>query len=240
MDNAIWALFYDISSADEKEYLQWFHNQHIPEKLERKGYLWASHYRIIDPGKNFQPVLNRLHYSEDETLCSGAGFIALFGGETTRTFYDPSPEQLKQRQDAQTREMIGKRINPLSMIYCEEWRVNGPQSKTRSNPLLDAPVIQIGRFDVTKNEMDLGAWYAQERMRAIEELPGCIGARKLLASSGRSKHAVLYEFSSLESRDSHFLSLENTSWTRKIHDQIIHPKDSPMVGNRIWPASSET
>lgn len=235
MDNAIWALFYDISPEDKAEYLHWFHSQHIPDKLQRDGYLWAAHYQVVDPGGKFRPILDRLHYSEDFSLCSGAGYMALFGGQTTRTFYDPSPDQLKLQQDELTRDMISKRIKPVSIIYCEEWRVHGPLPKTSDFLQSAAPVIQIGRFDSVGSELDLGAWYAQERMCAIENTQGCIGARKLLASAGRPKHSILYEFDSMESRESHFLCLENTQWTRRIHEQIIHPKDSPLVGSRIWP-----
>jgi len=235
MNNAIWALFYDISSDDEDEYLDWFHSQHIPEKLRREGYLWAAHYQVVDPGHEFRPVLDRLHYSDDDALSSGAGYIALFGGETTRTFYDPSPDQLKLRQDPLTRYMIGLRIKPLSIIYCEEWRVSGPQSKASELSGTTAPIIQIGRFEVSHSELDLGAWYAQERMPAVEQISGCIGARKLLASSGPPKHSVLYEFDSTEAREKNFPGLENTPWTRRIHERIIHSKDSPLVGSRIWP-----
>ena len=45
MSQAIWILQYDLTSGSEDEYLNWFHNIHIPEKLARPGYLWAVHYK---------------------------------------------------------------------------------------------------------------------------------------------------------------------------------------------------
>ena len=38
----------------------------------------------------------------------------------------------------------------------------------------------------------------------LSRLPGCIGARKMLASVGAHKHAILHEFVSLEMREKHF------------------------------------
>ena len=45
MDRGIWAIWYDIPAEHRSEYLDWFHQVHIPDKLARPGYLWAAHYR---------------------------------------------------------------------------------------------------------------------------------------------------------------------------------------------------
>ena len=77
MSQAIWILQYDLKSGSEHEYLNWFHNIHIPEKLARPGYLWAVHY---------QGQIGALNHSENRR-----SYLALFGGVSTRTFLDPSP-----------------------------------------------------------------------------------------------------------------------------------------------------
>ena len=69
MSNAIWALIYDITEENLGEYLAWFHEVHIPEKLSRDGYEWAGHYKGC---------------SQQSTR-----YIAFFGGISTRTFFDP-------------------------------------------------------------------------------------------------------------------------------------------------------
>ena len=38
MSNAIWTLIYDIAEENRDEYLAWFHEVHILEKLARDGY----------------------------------------------------------------------------------------------------------------------------------------------------------------------------------------------------------
>ena len=40
---------YDIDETNRDDYLDWFHNVHIPEKLSREGYEWAGHYQALTP-----------------------------------------------------------------------------------------------------------------------------------------------------------------------------------------------
>ena len=235
MDKAIWAIFYDLPAKGREAYLEWFHGVHILEKLARPGYRWAAHYEAVHPGKAFEKVFGRLGREEDPALASGAGFIALFGGETTRTFFDPSPAQLKEGQSAETREMVSRRVKPLGLIYCEEWRAEGPDAGAREGADILSPAIQMGRYDARGNDEDLQTWYAQERMAGVERTSGCVGARKLLASSGSPRHSVLYEYVSLEAREENYASLEETEWTHRVHGYLLHPPGSPLVGSRIWP-----
>jgi len=41
----IWLIKYGLQQEAQEEYLDWFHDIHIAEKLARPGYTWASHYR---------------------------------------------------------------------------------------------------------------------------------------------------------------------------------------------------
>ena len=112
MTGAIWALAYDILNDDRQSYLDWFHRIHIPEKLARPGYRWATHFEGSATTPNMQ------------------SYIALFGGISTRTFLDPSPAQLKTKQDDLTREMMARRRNPFATILAYEWR-DGSTPSTR-------------------------------------------------------------------------------------------------------------
>ena len=48
MDRGIWAIWYELPEERKarEEYVGWFHEVHIPEKLARPGYLWAAHYEL--------------------------------------------------------------------------------------------------------------------------------------------------------------------------------------------------
>lgn len=223
MDHGLWAIWYDIAPEHRADYLDWFHRVHIPEKLSRPGYRWAAHYELGHGGR-------------------GRGYLALFGGDSTHTFLNPSPGQLATRQSAETRRFIGMRINPAAAILAEEIRIDGPDAATRGPGLTTAAVVQIGHFDAPSPQVedDLGGWYAQERFPLLKTLPGHVGTRKLLASVGTYRHAILYEFSSLELRERHYAPLEAQrddpqTWMGRVVPQLRHAPYSPAVGLRLWP-----
>lgn len=224
MDRGIWAIWYEVPEECRATYLAWFHEVHIPEKLSRPGYVWAAHYELGQGGH-------------------GKGYLALFGGETAHTFLNPSPGQLALRQNAETRRMMGMRRNSAACILVEETRVDGPDVVRRGPGMTTGPVVQMGNYNAASPavEDDLGAWYAQERLPLLATLPGCIGARKLLASAGAHKHAILHEFTSLEMRERHFGPHEADArdpktWMGRVRPQLAHAPYSPAVGLRIWPA----
>ena len=221
MDRGIWAIWYDLHDERRSEYLDWFHHVHIPDKLARPGYVWAAHYELE----------------------RGKGYLALFGGMTAHTFLDPSPGQLVQRQSPETRRMMGMRQQPSGCILAEETRVDGPDVALRGPGLTPGPVIQMGNYNAASPavEDDLGSWYAQQRLPMLAALPGCIGARKMLATVGGYKHAILHEFVSLELRERQFGPHEAEAhdpdtWMGRVRPQLTHAPRSPAVGERIWPA----
>ena len=113
-------------------YLEWFHHAHIPEKLSRPGYLWAAHYELGHGGPRFQKVVDGLVHADAPDLGRGRGFLALFGGLSAHTFLNPSPGQLKERQDALTQRMLGVRQESYSCIFSQETRVDGPDVARRA------------------------------------------------------------------------------------------------------------
>jgi len=242
-DRGIWAIWYELPDGEARsEYLDWFHRSHIPEKLSRPGYLWAAHYELGHGGSHFQKVVDRLVHAGDAGLGRGRQFLALFGGESAHSFLNPSPGQLKDRQDAETRRMIGLRREAYACIFAEETRVDGPDAAKRGPGLTSGPAIQMGNFNVASHaaEDDVGAWYAQHRLPFVASMPGCIGARKLLAAVGWGKHSILYEYASLEAREERFVPHESqmhdaASWTARVLPQLVHAPCSPSVGRRIWP-----
>ena len=220
VDRGIWAIWYDLDDADWPEYAAWFHGTHIPEKLARPGYRWAAHYRLEQ----------------------GRGYLALFGGATAHTFLSPSPLQLAGRQGTETQRFVRTRRNSSSLVLSEETRVDGPDVHLRGRDGTPGPVIQFGNYNAASPavEDDLGAWYAEERLPLLATLPGCVGARKMLASVGAHKHAILHEFASLELREHHFgpheaQARDPSTWMGRVRPQLAHAPRSPAVGIRIFP-----
>ncbi len=221
MDRGVWAIWYDVDDKDRSAYEQWFHGVHIPEKLSRPGYVWAAHYELEQ----------------------GKGFLALFGGETAHVFLAPSPAQLAKRQSEETKRFMTMRKQQTAAILTEEVRVDGPEVAQRGANGTPGAVVQLGNYNAETPavEEDLGAWYAQERLPVLSKLPGCIGARKMLAVVGPHKHGILHEFVSLEMREKHFgpheaQARDPNTWMGRVRPRLMHAPRSPGVGTRIWPS----
>lgn len=207
---SLWTIVYEVVPAHSAEYLAWFHGVHIPEKLGRPGYFAAAHYRIVGPG-----------------TVSGQAYVALFGAPDTRVFLDPSPGQLKTRQDQLTRAMVGHRRGTLHLVMAEEWRAVGPEQET---PGAGAPVISLRLFDTGNNDDAVGAWYAQELHPLFAKSGGCIVARKLLSSIGGPRHGLLAGYASRAAADTFAAALP-----RRPPAHATAP-GFPVVAERIWPA----
>jgi hypothetical protein len=67
-------------------------------------------------------------------------------------------------------------------------------------------------------------------------MTGAVGARKLVSISGWAKHAILYEFVTMEERDQYFVDTDR-DWSGRVVENLIHAPGSPTLGTRIWPAA---
>jgi hypothetical protein len=169
MSSAIWALAYDIRTDDAAVYLDWFHSVHIAEKLARDGYQWAAHYRG-------QP-----HHDDGD---ENTGYVALFGGISSAVFFDPSPAQLKLKQDTTTRQMMGLRRPCRMAVLTEEWA-----KPTGTAPQPDHPMISIALLEAGDAGEAIGAWAVQQLLPAVAGL-GQI--RKLISVTGAPHHYLIH------------------------------------------------
>ena len=227
MTGAIWALAYDISNDDRQSYLDWFHRIHIPEKLARPGYRWATHFEGSATTPNMQ------------------SYIALFGGISTRIFLDPSPAQLKTKQDDLTREMMARRRNPFATILAYEWR-DGSAPSTRNDDAVAAEAIDSDWLDflvidAAGQDEALGAWAVQTFLPKLQrDNPGAAKTaaitHKLISVTGAPAHILLYETNQTKLADT------TTTGTSRFDPQAPILSNMPETaslchrsGTRIWP-----
>lgn len=228
-------MWYDLPEQDREVYLSWLHHDHIPHMLARPGFLWAAHVQNIVTAEREQDLDRRLIHTHDPSVPTGNSYLLLYGAENPHTFVDPSPAELTARMTAEARAMLSRRLAPRSCIFVEVARVDGPEAKTRAPGITPGPVIQLGSFNINalENEDQMGTWYARSRLPLMAPMTGCVGARKLVSISGWAKHAILYEFTSLEAVEKYFVDTEE--WSRRVVKTLIHAPHSPSLGVRIWP-----
>jgi len=206
MDRSIWAISSDVDAAKHDAYLAWFHSTHIPEKLARPGYTWAAHYHGLE----------------------GARHLALFGAADAGAFLAPSPGQLKTRQDALTREMMGLRIDASVGVFTEAMRVDGPQAAMRAPGTSAGPFVRYASFSLpdAAAEDAAAAWTAQQRFAKLGASAGVIGARLMVAVLGAYRYALLEEFATEAA-----LRGESAVFP----EGAVHATGSPFEGRRLWP-----
>lgn len=220
MSAAIWLLDYGVSDDSLETYLSWFHHVHVAEKLARAGYIWAAHYRVCEPRPK---------------TAGCTRFLGMFGGESPRVFLDPSPAQLKLKQSGETREMMGLRIDGRSTVYCEEWELYAGGDATRPQRDLLSAVLCLERYDAGGHDEDLAAWCAQEHMPHFAGSDGCIASRKLIASAGGPRHAVLHELNDTKSAHDIARGEPFTEWRQRIDATVSRPLGAALIAERIWP-----
>jgi hypothetical protein len=237
MDRGIWATWYDLPEHGQAEYLTWLHNIHIPDMLCRPGYLWAAHVQNIMTPEREQNIHRRLIHTDDPSVPIGNQYLMLYGAESPHTFVDPSPTELVANMTAEARAIVSRRIAPRSCIFVEVARVDGPEVKRRAPGITPGPVVQLGSFNINalENEDEMSSWYARSRLPFMAPMTGCVGARKLVSISGWAKHAILYEFISLEAVEKYFVDPDD--WSRQVVKNLIHAPHSPSLGVRIWPGA---
>jgi hypothetical protein len=245
MDRGLWITWYNLPDDGRNTYLSWLHERYLPAMLRRTGFLWAAHYASIDRG-TLRPMLKESAYrrTQDAAVPAGDRYILLFGAEDAHVFGAPTPSALHAGLPAADRKMLAMRSGERVNIMAEAARVEGPAAKGREPGMALGPCIQIGSFQCDwQDEEDMLAWYAQARMFAMRTLPGCIRTRRLASISGWAKHAILYEFVSLEARNQHFPTHEDghpaiKAWTERVVPTLLHAPGSSNVALRLWPAAT--
>jgi hypothetical protein len=225
-------------------YLTWMHEHYIPGLLERPGYLSASHFAAVDKGARQTNARDARNNTDDPEVPRGDRYILVVGARDANVFGDPAPSALHNALPADAKTMLAMRIGERMNIMVESARVEGPEAKTFGSGMVLAPCIQLGAYNCPwQNEEEMLAFYAQWRMPAMGRTPGCVRIRKLASVSGWAKHGVLYEFTSVEARNKHFIAHEDgrpdiKAWGDKVTKTLTHAPGSSSLAYRLWPAAS--
>ncbi len=238
MDSGIWISWYDLPERGRSDYLAWLHEIHIPALLKRPGWLWAAHYASLErPSRN-----HTLTHVDDSSLPTGDRYILLFGAEHAHVFGDIVAGALSAALSPQDRAMLALRQGERSNVFTEAARVTGSAERSYAAGMVPAPCIQLGSYNCAwQDEEELLAWYAQWRLPAMEKLPGMVRTRKLASVAGWAKHALIYEWTSLEARNQVWSTYENEhpemkAWSARMVPKLTHAPGSANVALRIWPA----
>ena len=85
MDNAIWAIWYDLEDNNDQEYFDWMHNDYLPFIQSKTGCLWAAHYKAgANEGTGMKAIRDNLPRANDD-IGQGSQYIQLIGAASIAT-----------------------------------------------------------------------------------------------------------------------------------------------------------
>ena len=231
--------WYNLSEDNDAEYLEWLHGEYIPRRLNDPRILWACHFKSLDnvthPGEK-----GRLSH-DNKSIPAGDRYILIFGAKKPEIFANPTVTEYHESLSEKDLMYLKMKREERYNIMTEEARGPGSEKKPIDGAGL-SECIQLGNFNSGsyEDEDELASWYTTWRIPSMKKLPGCQGVRKLVSVSGWAKHAILYEWSSPEARNSTFVDheMENPKmeeWTDRVVRKLVHAPGSPNLARRIWP-----
>lgn len=247
MDNGLWITWYDLPEDGRDAYLSWLHERYIPRMLDRPGVMWAAHYASVPKGA--RATIRRGDsptHQDAAAVPAGDRYLLLFGAAHAHVFGDPTPAALHAAMAQQDRRMLAMRSGERVNIMCEAARLDGPDAGLYVPGTGLAPCIQLGSFNCDwRDEEEMLAWYAKWRMPALGQVAGVVRTRKLASVAGWAKHAILYEWTSLEARNRGYLTHEDhdpemKAWSDRMVKKLVHAPGSANLACRIWPPVAQT
>jgi hypothetical protein len=236
VDDGIWAVWFDLDRKVRASHLKWLHQAYLPDVSARPGIAWAAHYELHP--EIYSKQRDRLTHT-GEPIGQALQHLVLVGAVSANLFFHPVSPIEKKNQSKETRQRLAERQDVRWLISKEEYRVNGPEYDVSIPGAVPGACIQMGSFNMTSPEAEigLGQWYEQLRYPEFARTASCAVMRKLLGVAGWAKHAVLYEFTSNEDRAKHMEGSggSHNPWGEKIIAQTVHSPGSPVIGFRKWP-----
>ena len=247
MDRAVCITWYDLPEAGRANYHDWLHGSYIPRVLAREGVVWGAHYSSVERGamSTMRKKGKELKSTADATVPTGDRFLLLFGGVDAAAFGDPTPDAFNAALPESDKRLLAMRAGERVNVMIETARVEGPECGAYVDGMAPTPCIQLGNFTCDwRNEQEMLGWYTQWRMKAMKTLPGCVRTRKFASVAGWAKHAILYEFTSLQMRNAHFTKHEDgqadmVAWGNRVVSTLTHAPGSANLATRLWPPVKE-
>jgi len=238
-DRGIWVTWYDLPDQGREAYLTWLHGTYLPGILKRPGYLWAAHYAARDL-EGGAANATRYKHVDDPKVGKGYHYILLIAALDANVFGDPVPSVLHAALPEAGRKMLAMRIGERVNLMTETGRRNGRAFNAYKEGMTGTPCLQIGSFLCpVENEEEMHAGYVLNRLPKMCDTPSCVRVRRPNSVAGWAKHAILYEFASVEGFDRDYDGAVARSplgfGDHSVVPMLTHAPNGPNSAVRIWP-----
>lgn len=166
----VWA---DVPADKEKEFNQWYNEEHLAERLAIPGFLSGARYEAVKGS----PKHLAYYELESPAVLESEAYKRVLANPTAGT------KRLGPN-------VIGTTFirNVYTMIHPKALSAQVEQSGM-------APAVQIGRMDVPREiDEEFNTWYNTIYVPNYEKVPGVIRGRRYRAVTGTPMYLTLYEF----------------------------------------------
>ena len=244
MDQAIWAIWYDLDDADRAPFLDWLHAKYLPALALSPAFTWVAQYAQTNAPPQSVKADGSLSIGRtDEDVGTGHRYMTLIGAPTPRVFLNPLFAEAEAKAIDGAAAFLAMRRGLRRNLFVEQQRVLGSAPGAAEHPTVLSAAIQFGTFRMRtpENEFELNAFYEQNRLPAMARSARSIRTRKLVSVAGWAKHGVIYEFDSIAGRNEVWAESARRKkdgdpaeqW--QISHNTLHTPGSPVTAERTWP-----
>lgn len=192
----------DFDGVPPDEWAEWYDTDHVPERMRLTGWLTGARWMAADGSRSSLGVYDLA----DADLLRSAEYQAIVGEGAT-----PWTKRMHRLRDAEHR--------PSRRFECVQ--VN-PGNQTAPP---DADYLLLYAMDVDPAvEDDFAAWYDEEHLPALRNVPGVICGRRFVVTNADARLQKYMATYHVEAPDVHrsaeWREVRSTPWTKRIAPQL--------------------
>lgn len=192
---------FDVEEGHEQDFERWLTEECVPRLLESPGYVSAFSGVAVQGAPRYTTILE---------VDPAATFEFPYDSEATFAPNGSLPERV------QVDVAVYSQIFPeKGVLQGVEWRDGGVQPGA----------VLLNRFNVPdERDEEFNAWYNDEHLPLLAEVPGTISDRRFKAIKGSRKYLARYDLTNPEvpSTDA-WLKVRYSPWTMRVGRSIKDP-----------------
>lgn len=191
------AVLIDYGGVPRDEWIDWYDTEHIPQRVSLDGWLTGQRWMAVEGTRSLG-----LYDLDDVSRLDHPDYQAIIGEGAT-----PWTRRLHRLRDRENR--------PSLRHECEQLLPGDIVAPS------DAPYLYLARLNVDgEAESDFNAWYDEEHLPLLAEVPGVICARRFVVRNHDDRHVRYLATYHLEHRDvvqsGPWKDALKTPWTRRV------------------------
>lgn len=181
----------EVAREHEEEFNAWYDTEHLAARLAVPGFLNAERWQVVGEGPKYLATYDTAAYD----VLQSAAYKAVLGENDTPW----------------ARRVMG-RFTVFHRFACEQVAPgHAPAPLTGEGLLVNAMTVPPDL------EEEFNAWYDQEHIPALLQVPGCLAARRFVTREGEPAFLAIYHLEDpAVQAGAAWKAAADTEWTRKV------------------------